>query len=146
MAIETDTLQQNPTSTSAVTHPATGEPRPQWTSEHLANERTHLAWMRTGIALVSFGITINRFSLYLSEQHRAHTSHIGGALIDVEHMGIGMVLLGVVLLLYAAVRYEQVRRDIEQRCYHPRQRAVLVITLVIILFAAGSLFILFREG
>ncbi|HEU4647786.1 MAG TPA: hypothetical protein VFS33_01905 [Gemmatimonadales bacterium] len=36
-------------------------------------------------------------------------------------------------------------RDVEQRCYHPRQRTVLVITLVIILVAGSSLFILFRD-
>jgi putative membrane protein len=112
----------------------------------LANERTHLAWLRTGIALVSFGITINRFSLYLNEQHRAPASHGRWVLVDVEHLGIGMVLLGIVLLLYAAARYEQVRRDIEQRCYHPRQQIVLAITLVIILLAGSSLFILFRES
>jgi putative membrane protein len=122
-----------------------GKSRPQWTSEHLANERTHLAWLRTGIALVSFGITVNRFSIYLNEQHRSPASHSAWVLVDVEHMGIGMVLLGIILLFYAAFRYEQVRRDIEQRCYHPRQQAILAITLLIILLAGGSLFILFRE-
>ena len=36
-------------------------------SEHLANERTILAWIRTAIAVMTLGIAINRFSLFLVE-------------------------------------------------------------------------------
>ena len=44
--------------------PATRPPQAHL-SEHLANERTYLAYLRTAISLISFGITINRFSIYL---------------------------------------------------------------------------------
>ena len=30
-------------------------------SDHLANERTFLAWVRTGIAVMAFGLVIERF-------------------------------------------------------------------------------------
>ena len=36
-------------------------------SEHLANERTILAWIRTAIAVMTLGVGINRFSLFLVE-------------------------------------------------------------------------------
>jgi hypothetical protein len=32
--------------------------------DHLANERTYLAWLRTALSISAFGIAINRFSLY----------------------------------------------------------------------------------
>ena len=35
--------------------------------EHLANERTFLAWLRTSIALIGFGLAIARFGLFLRQ-------------------------------------------------------------------------------
>ena len=31
--------------------------------DHLANERTFLAWVRTGVAIVVFGFAIGRFAI-----------------------------------------------------------------------------------
>ncbi len=36
-------------------------------SDHLANERTFLAWIRTGLATITFGFVIERFGLLLRE-------------------------------------------------------------------------------
>ncbi|WP_167516127.1 MULTISPECIES: YidH family protein [Mucilaginibacter] len=33
-------------------------------SDHLANERTFLAWIRTSIALMGFGFVVVKFSLF----------------------------------------------------------------------------------
>jgi len=33
--------------------------------EHLANERTLLAWMRTSIAIMAFGFVVVKFSLFI---------------------------------------------------------------------------------
>jgi putative membrane protein len=33
--------------------------------DHLANQRTFLAWLRTGLALVAFGLVVGRLSLFL---------------------------------------------------------------------------------
>ena len=41
--------------------------------EHLANERTLLAWIRTAIALMGLGFVVARFGLFLRE-----ISAIGG--------------------------------------------------------------------
>ncbi|MCG2888420.1 MAG: DUF202 domain-containing protein [Sulfolobales archaeon] len=35
-------------------------------SDHLANERTFLAWVRTGIALIGFGLVIAKFAIFIS--------------------------------------------------------------------------------
>ena len=34
--------------------------------EHLANERTLLAWVRTGVSLISFGLVVQRVGAELS--------------------------------------------------------------------------------
>ncbi len=45
--------------------------RPNKTSkrvtDHLANERTFLAWIRTGLATITFGFMVERFGLLLRE-------------------------------------------------------------------------------
>ena len=35
--------------------------------DHLANERTFLAWVRTGVATIVFGFAVGRFSIALQE-------------------------------------------------------------------------------
>jgi|SRR5271168_2967303 len=40
--------------------------RPTFLSNHLANERTYLAYLRTAISLMRFRIAINRFSIFLA--------------------------------------------------------------------------------
>ena len=44
--------------------------KPQHISDHLANERTILAWIRTSISVIALGVAINRFSLFLMEFYR----------------------------------------------------------------------------
>src|SRR5205085_9848799 len=36
-------------------------------TDHLANERTFLAWIRTGLAIIAFGFVVERFGLLLRE-------------------------------------------------------------------------------
>jgi putative membrane protein len=40
---------------------------PNRARDHLANERTFLAWVRTGVAIVVFGFAIGRFSLAMRQ-------------------------------------------------------------------------------
>jgi uncharacterized membrane protein YidH (DUF202 family) len=44
-----------------------GETNPNRARDHLANERTFLAWVRTGAAIVVFGFAIGRFSIAMRQ-------------------------------------------------------------------------------
>ena len=103
---------------------------------HLANERTHLAYLRTTVSLIGFGITINRFSLYLVQQKLAPPEHID-MLRGTGNAGLGMVVLGLLLLLWSIYRYWRVGQDIEKGHYVPRQRGTLVTSVG--LFLLGGL-------
>lgn len=37
------------------------------TSDHLANERTFLAWLRTSIGIMAFGFVVVKFSLFVKQ-------------------------------------------------------------------------------
>ena len=87
----------------------------QRTSDHLANERTFLAWIRTSIAVIGLGFVVAKFSVWLrelgarlNEPVRAH--HTGLSL----PLGIGMMACGGLLAVLAAWRYRRVRRAIDR--------------------------------
>lgn len=100
---------------------------------HLANERTHLAYLRTAISLIGFGITLNRFSIFLQEKGMAARDQAGLMLRDTEHTGAGMLLLGVVLLAWSLYRYWHVNQDIRKAQFRPLHRAVIMLTVLLIL-------------
>lgn len=97
---------------------------------YMANERTHLAYFRTSLSLMSFGITLNRFSIYLRE-NKITTSH-HGILRQTESVGLGMVLLGLALLIWALYRFRKVSHEIETDTYESPKESITIMTLAII--------------
>jgi putative membrane protein len=104
---------------------------------HLANERTHLSYLRTAISLIGFGITINRFSVFLQEHGKLASDQTGPLLRSSEHAGAGMVGIGLVLIMWSLYRYWHVNQDIEKARFRPLHRAVVMLTVLLIL-AGGT--------
>ena len=109
-------------------------------TEHLANERTYLAYLRTSVSLMSFGLAINRFSLYLEELPEAPTRHrFSSALIGTGQLGIAMVFLGMALLVWAAVYYNRVFHQIEAMNFRPARTSNLVMTALVLIAGLSGL-------
>jgi putative membrane protein len=126
-----------------ITEIAARQTRPQDFTAHLANERTHLAWLRTSVSVIVLGIAINRFSRYLSESDSLSPPRVMVSLIDERRLGFGMVVFGILLMVWAAIRYTRVSREIDRGQYRPITVAVWVITLTVLLMGSGSLIWLF---
>src|SRR5262249_55527668 len=105
---------------------------------HLANERTHLAYLRTAVSLISFGITLNRFSIYLRENRGLSPEPTRLLLRNTENVVTGLVVLGLVLMVWALHRFWRVSEDIERARHVPRYRAVLLLTLGLIFLGGLS--------
>lgn len=112
---------------------------------HLANERTHLAYLRTATALIGFGITINRFSVFLQEKGRLEADATGPMLRSSEHAGAGMVVIGLALIVWSLYRYWHVNQDIENAHFRPLHRAVIMLTVLLILAGGFTAFWLFLQ-
>src|SRR5215475_3925159 len=112
-------------------------------SEHLANERTILAWIRTAIAIMTLGIAINRFSLFLVEFSRIVP---GGrtANIHAEELGIGLVILGVIVMLGAIWHYLDVAKAIDEDTYRPSRLRIVLAALAVVVLGGASLAWLLR--
>ncbi len=105
-------------------------------NEHLANERTFLAWIRTGIATISLGFVIARFSFWLREiaitiGRNTNIPRTGVSL----PIGLGMMAFGALVTLMGAFRYRVVFHEIEQDIQEPRTSLIFVTTGAVILLA-----------
>ena len=107
-------------------------------SEHLANERTILAWVRTAIAIMTLGIAINRFSLFLVEFSRLVP---GGRVVNThaEEIGIGLVIIGVIVMLGGIWHYLDVAKAIDESNYQPSRLRIVLPALIVVLIGAASL-------
>ncbi len=106
-------------------------------NEHLANERTFLAWIRTGIATISLGFVIARFSFWLREI----AITLGGRNINIPQTGIslpiglGMMAFGALITLMGAFHYRATHQAIEKDLQEPRTTLIVVTTGAVILLA-----------
>lgn len=116
--------------------------------EHQANERTFLAWLRTSIALIGFGFAIARFGLFLREMqiHLSNQDIPTHSFISSQTLGIGLVIVGMIIIILAVWRYNQVFWQIEQGNYQPNRLMVwLTATIVILLGLLSIPFLLWRQ-
>ena len=105
---------------------------------HLANERTLLAYLRTGIAFISFGLTLNRFSLYLIENNMNYKGK--PFLNDTKNVGIGMVILGTLLLLWAISHFLKTAKEIDALAIAPAKWSLLFFAILVVLMGAATTF------
>src|SRR6185295_12636124 len=110
----------------------------------LSNERTHLGYLRTGVSLMSFGITLNRFAVFLmqSKPDRASDATALLRVRSTEQTGAGMVVLGVLLLLWSLYRYRRVNDQILMKRLHPPRISVVTVTLAILVLGAFTSLVL----
>lgn len=110
---------------------------PSRVRDHLANERTYLAWMRTGIALMGFGVVIVRLRALQSAP--TATPGIGWKL------GLVFSLVGLLTVLLSTQHYFTVRHDIDADTYEPADRWVIIFSLAVTLLGAGVIYFFFTQ-
>jgi len=85
-------------------------------TDHMANERTYLAWVRTGITVIALGFVVAKFQLLLNELFpSAPTSSIHLSLI----VGVILVSMGGLLQVLALTRFRKNQEMIRAGRYEP---------------------------
>jgi putative membrane protein len=102
-------------------------------SDHLANERTFLAWLRTSISIIVFGFVVARFGITLREflRLRGEAEHESGLSLG---MGIGFMVLGILMALTSSVRYHTTMRQLDANEFKPAGAIVTIWAVVAALF------------
>jgi putative membrane protein len=109
------------------------QPGPNELRDHLANERTFLAWVRTSITIIALGFVVAKFGILLREVGGSHVQSLtarAGAVV-----GVALVVGGILTAVLAALKFQRIRRDIERSVvdFSP----TLDIALAIVVVAAG---------
>ena len=99
-------------------------------SDHMANERTFLAWVRTGLATIAFGFVVARFGLFLQELGIKTKALVASPYHFSSIIGIALVLLGVGLIATALGNFLHVRRAIDAEQFHPMSVFAWVLTVL----------------
>lgn len=103
-------------------------------TDHLANERTFLAWVRTAITVMAFGFVVARFGLFL---RLASGTSAGAATPTAEVVGVLLVLAGTVVLVVSLLRYLRTRADLLAGRFTPRLDAEWVLTALLVAVGVG---------
>jgi inner membrane protein YidH len=99
-------------------------------TDHLANERTFLAWVRTGLATITFGFVVERFSLLLRELGLKSTLIPIFSVHFSSVIGIALTLLGVAIMIVALANFLQNRRTIDEERFHPHSKFAILLTIL----------------
>lgn len=113
--------------------------------DHLANERTFLAWVRTGAAIVVFGFAIGRFAIAMRQLTALQGHAVRTTGISVW-MGSGAIVAGVALVVAGLVRYRKTRVQLESGTFEPAGFVVDLITILTVLFGlALAAYLIYAE-
>ncbi|MFB2972249.1 YidH family protein [Aerosakkonema sp. BLCC-F183] len=108
---------------------------PSRVRDHLANERTYLAWMRSAIALMGFGVLIVRLRTFQPPM----LPYPGNG----WKLGLLFSVVGLLTVLLSTQHYFAVRRDIEEDTYEPADRWIILFSLAVLILGAGVIYFVF---
>jgi putative membrane protein len=106
---------------------------PNRARDHLANERTFLAWVRTGIATIVFGFAIGRFSIALREflKMQGYGAATPGL---TTWLGIISTVGGVLLIFAGLSRYRKTKVQLDSNTFEPAGFVIDLVSYVLGIF------------
>lgn len=99
--------------------------------EHLANERTLLAWVRTGVAMISIGIVVERAGAIMPGSADQTSSMV---------FGLGLVGLGCITLVMGGGQFFRSRHRIMHGEFMPALGVYITVMIGSLAFAAAFIF------
>jgi putative membrane protein len=111
---------------------------PSGPSDHLANERTFLAWVRTSISVIVFGFVVARFGITLRELLRLQDKGIQQSGMSLA-IGMAFMFFGVFIAVASLMRYHKTRRRLEEGNFEPADGIITILGTVTAFF--GSILI-----
>jgi putative membrane protein len=104
-------------------------------SDHLANERTFLAWIRTSVALMGFGFVVVKFSLFVKQLSIVLAGKVLPTKGFSATIGIALVAIGALIALLAFLRYRHIEKQLLNKKYYPSFLLSLLLTIAIVLIS-----------
>ena len=110
------------------------ERKPAGPADHLANERTFLAWIRTSIAMMGFGFVIVKFALFIRQIAIALGNKVSIPSKGYSAtIGVVMVALGAIMATLAFFRYLDIEKQLNSNSYFPSKWLSALVTFSIVI-------------
>ena len=113
--------------------------------EHLANERTFLAWVRTGIAVMAFGFVVVKSSMFVEDKTLTGVEEvvIPGELFTAV-VGIALVVAGTLITTASYLRYKESKKQLRLGVYDHSSKMLSLITAGVLLVSVLLIVYLIR--
>ena len=113
----------------------------KYIQQHLANERTYLAWIRTSITIIGVGFLIT--NLHFSSL--TENIIIGDRLA--QTIGFASIFVGIMTLSLSTIGYFKKGNDINQQTFiFPRFLVLFLSLLLLFIFLVFGVYYLFAWG
>jgi putative membrane protein len=115
-------------------------------ADHLANERTFLAWIRTAVGIMAFGFVVVKFSLFVRQLSlvldRKLPQEEGKGYSSLA--GISIVITGALVVLGAYGRFKRIERQIDRQDFRKGSPFVTVLMILVFLMGLGLVAYLYK--
>ncbi|WEZ07032.1 YidH family protein [Priestia flexa] len=101
----------------------------KYIQQHLANERTFLAWLRTAISIIGVGFLVTNLHFTM----RATLSPLGDQLATI--IGILSVGVGIVTIIVSAVSYVRKIEAINSQTFRPAVISMVLLGVFVIIIS-----------
>jgi len=101
--------------------------------QHMANERTFLAWLRTSLVVIGLGFVVARLGFFTGQFVQ---ENIQSKNLDILSLWLGTIIIiyGVVMTIYALKTYVDTDKAIERGSYTPKRSQVYFAGIGLMIF------------
>lgn len=101
----------------------------KYIQQHLANERTYLAWIRTAIAIIGVGFLVTNLHFNM----RSTLTPINDFMANL--IGVASVLLGISVIIMATVSYLQKVKTINNQTFKSPKASIILLGILVVMIA-----------
>lgn|SRR5690606_17069802 len=115
-------------------------------NDHLANERTFLAWMRTSIGIMGFGFIVVKFSMFIKHimllvEGQITISEVSNSGI----IGVLLVFIGVLTAIMALINYKRIKKQLQTGNYSSSNPLTTFLTVGMVVISVILIWFLYRS-
>ena len=115
-------------------------------SDHLANERTFLAWIRTSVGIMAFGFVVVKFTLFIRQLSLILQKPISTPVHGYTSVvGIFLVAFGAIIALLSFFRYRVIDKQLVNSSYRPSTLLSSALAASVIIIGACLVVYLVRS-
>jgi putative membrane protein len=104
------------------TQPDKINPDSKKVTDHLANDRTYLAWVRTGVSMMGLGVVIAKLRYIIGAEYPDSSG-----IVHAAQIGLWFAAAGVLTIVMSVFFFLQTQQEIRESRYRSRKLYVLIL-------------------